>query len=121
MPAQIPNGCLIDQNQFANLHFGKIRLLKDGVFHANSTTSKPLMTEPFASSNVFPCSIETNLAIFSKFFSIKVLNFEIILDLFNGVVSAQLNWLCFADEIALSKSSLPEIITSDIFSPFDGS
>ena len=53
--------------------------------HANSTTFNPLITEPFASSIVLPCSNETSLAKLSILFSILFLNLEIILDLFNGV------------------------------------
>ena len=56
---------------------------------ANSTTSKPLITEPFASSIVLPCSSEIIFARTSIFFSIISLYLEIILERFKGVVFDQ--------------------------------
>ena len=63
--------------------------------HANSTTSKPLVTEPLESSKVFPCSFEIRVARSSKFFSINSLYFDKILDLLSGVNCDQLTKLFF--------------------------
>ena len=52
-----------------------------GIPQANSTTSNPLVTSPFASSNTFPCSETIILVNSSKFFSISSLNLNITLAL----------------------------------------
>ena len=66
----MPKGCLIDQESIFVQHFEKIHLYKC-IPQANSTTSRPLITEPLASSSVFPCSDEIILASISILFSIK--------------------------------------------------
>ena len=72
IPAQTPSGCLTDQESiFVPTFCENSPFNKCGIPHANSTTSNPLVTDPFASSKVFPCSFETNDARSSIFFSIS--------------------------------------------------
>ena len=52
-----------------------------GIPQAYSTTSKPLVNEPFASSYTFPCSATIIFVNSSEFFSINSLNLNIILAL----------------------------------------
>ena len=86
IPAQIPNGCLIEnESMFVPTFCENSPFNKCGIPQANSTTSKPRITEPLASSIVLPCSIATVSANSSMLFSIKFLNFAIILDLFKLV------------------------------------
>ena len=122
MPAQTPKGCLTDHESiFVPTFWENSPFNRCGMPQANSTTSKPLVTEPFASSKVLPCSIEINVANSSILSSIKFLYLEIILDLFKGVVFAHLIWLFFELSIVSLKSSISDITTSEIFSPVDGS
>ena len=52
-----------------------------GIPQAYSTTSKPLVNEPLASSKTFPCSATIIFVSSSEFFSINSLNLNIILAL----------------------------------------
>ena len=82
IPATTPNGCLIDQLSTLVPTFSENSPFnKCGIPQANSTTSKPLVKDPFASSYTFPCSVTINLVSSSEFFSINSLNLNIILAL----------------------------------------
>ena len=56
---------------------------------ANSTTSKPLVKDPLASSKTFPCSETIIFVSSSEFFSINSLNLNIIRALCNGGLADQ--------------------------------
>ncbi len=82
IPAQTPNGCLIDQLSTSVPTFSvNSPLRRWGIPHANSTTSKPRVNEPLASSYTFPCSKTISLVISSEFVSINSLNLNITLAL----------------------------------------
>ena len=79
----------MDQNLCCSNILENSPLRRCGIPQANSTTSKPLVTEPFASARVLPCSFDTISANSLILFSIKFLYFDNILDLFSGVVEDQ--------------------------------
>ena len=82
IPAQTPNGCRIDQLSTLVPTFSVNSPFKTcGIPQVNSTTSSPLINEPFASSYTFPCSETIILVNSSEFFSINSLNLNIILAL----------------------------------------
>ena len=65
---------LLTKSLYYYQHFEKITFKQMRDPHANSTTSKPLVIEPFASRNVFPCSSDIIFTKASIFFSIMICN-----------------------------------------------
>jgi hypothetical protein len=71
IPATTPSGCLIDQlSTFVPTFSENSPFNKCGIPQANSTTSRPLVKDPLASSYTFPCSETINLVNSSEFFQL---------------------------------------------------
>ena len=121
IPAQTPIGCLILKESTLVPTFAEWSPFNNsGIPMANSTTSIPLCTDPFASGIVFPCSCETAFAKFSWFLISKSLYLDKILDLAIGVVLDHVTWAFTELFIANFVVSISASSTSAICSPVAG-
>ena len=122
IPAQTPSGCIRLKLSTPRPTFIECSPFnKCGIPQANSTTSKPRVSSPWASENTLPCSLLISTASSSRCCSSKALNLNITRARFNGVTCDQLIKAVAAAAMAARVSSAVAKLTSVWATPVAGS
>ncbi len=122
IPTQTPSGWRMDQESIPEpTLFVNSPLRRWGIPQANSTTSRPRVTEPFASESTFPCSEVTIAASASRFFSMRSLNRKRTRARRSGGVAAHAGKARAAAATALETSSAEAKATFALTCPVAGS